>query len=248
MRVRGLYINTHAGQSIRQGGLTWARERYHPDFTALAEVGRRPAQRRLLEMYPHERFSFTGIAPRDQHLVVKSGTILIARRADLKKTWGENTLLSQQRWLDDGTRDKWHPVRRMTRARFKFTQNPDVDFEIGVDHCWTYAGHRLFSDHEVPKGHRHHVKSYAAKMRAANAEKRACVDIGDMNEQVSRGAQGPNFVERAFQEAGAEALIAHRLDYLFANDRVEVLDFEIIPQNRLRTDHDGFVFDLKVRD
>jgi hypothetical protein len=243
MRVRGLYINTHAGEAIREGGLAWAKREYQADLTVLVEVGRRPAQRRVIDLYPRERFSITGLGPPDQHLEVKSGTLIIARRANLRRVWSENTLLTQQRWLD-GQRDKWHPVRRLTRARYVFADNRDVDFEVGADHAWSYAGHRLFSSHEVPTEHRKQIQAYARKMRAASAEHRACLDVGDMNERTS--AQ-PNHVERAFHQAGAETLVAHKLEYLFGNEQVELVDHDVIPAHRVHTDHDGIVFELKVR-
>lgn len=246
MRVRGLYINTHVGQAVRQGGLAWALNEFHPDFTVLTELTRVDVRERVKRGFPNERYSRTGFDPEDRW-VAKSGTVILAKRRVLKIKWRENTLMTPQRFLPDGTRDKWHPVRRKTRARFVFRERPEVDFEIGADHTWTYAGHQIDGSHEVPREHRKQVRSYAGSMLAASAEHRACVDIGDMNERVPTG-DGDNYVIRNFERVGARVLVARHLDYVFGNEQVSLEDAKILPAAKVRTDHPGIVVDLKVRD
>lgn len=242
MRIKCLYINTHAGQAIRSGGVAWARREFDPDLTFLNEVGREPAQAKVADIFNPKEYSITGLQP-DGELVVQSGTLIIARRDVLKRKWWGNPLLSRQRW-ENGERDKWHPVRRLTRAFFRIPKI-DGDLHTSCVHLWTHAGYPLHGKHEVPTEYRKQGQAYAVAAGQSARQNVPVLFVGDLNALPRDG----DWLKNQFKEQGIRELWRHGVDGAFS--RGLKLDSELrhilpgklgMPPN----EHGGFVFWVEI--
>lgn len=241
MKARLLYINVHAGQALREGGVAWALEQYDPDLTFLVEVGRKAAKARVRKVFNPKKYSITGILPHEQHLEVESGTILCAKRSVLKRKWWSNQLLTKQRWTKRG-RDKWHPMRRLTRAFYVFAENHDVRLHASPVHLWTHAGWPLHSDADVPAEYRKQAGAYAVMAGESVRQGAATVHCGDMNAMAADG----DFVAQKYQAQGMKVLHRHGLDFVFGSKKVKVVRVIPIPMRQAHTDHDGYVVDVEI--
>lgn len=241
MKARILYINTHAGQALREGGVAWALKEYDPDLTFLVEVGRKAAKARVREIFPAERYSATGILPHQEHLDVESGTIVVAKRSVLRRKWWSNKLLTRQRWVN-GERDKWHPMRRLTRAFYVFDKDRSVELHASPIHLWTHAGHPLHGTHEVPTEYRKQAGAYAAMAGESVRQNAATLHVGDGN---ALEPDGP-FLADKYKAQGMKVLHRHALDFIFGSKRVRVIRVIPVPRGKIHTDHDGFVVDLEI--
>lgn len=239
-RVRLAYINTHAGQALRQGGVRWVKQQFDPDLVVLVEVGRLAAQARARSVFAPRAWSGTGFLPR-RPMVVESGTLIFAKRTVLKRKWSSNQFLTGQRFLN-GRRDKWHPVRRATRAFYVLTKSPGVRLHVGARHAWTHAGFPLNSDHPVPTEYRKQIHRFANDAGDSVTQGAAVVEVGDMNALPDDG----DFVERTYRDQGLELLLRRHLDFLFGSPKVRVVHHEWVPAGLVHTDHPGLVVDLEV--
>lgn len=241
MKARILYMNTHVGQAIFQGGLAWAIKEYEPDLVVVVEVGRSRQRRALRRAFSRKDWSITGMLP-VRPLMVDSGTHIVARRSVLKRKSWKNRLLTKQRW-ENGRRDKWHPLRRLTRAVFVFRENPTVDWEVGADHSWTYAGFDIDGPHEVPTQHRKQIHAFCAAADRAIRRGAAVTDVGDFNERV----EDPDvLVRKQMQVVHMKPIILNDLDAIFANYRVIKTAQTVLKKELIHSDHDGFVVDVIV--
>lgn len=242
MKVRVLYVNTHVGQSIFQGGLGDAVSIHNPDVVVAVEVARLRAKLALRRLFPRKKWSIAGYKPVPVPGWVGSGTHIIAKRSVLKKKWEGNPLMTRQRWVA-GKRDKWHPLRRLTRANYVFAGRQSLALHIGADHAWTHAGHPLHGDHEVPTKYRGQIHAYANAAGRSVRQDVATADFGDMNALPADG----DFVKKVFRDQGMEVLYRQGLDFLLGNDRVDVVSVKRIPKEEIDSDHDAFVVELEVR-
>jgi hypothetical protein len=240
MRARVLYANTHGLEAFSNGKLEKVKRQYEPDLAVIVEAGRPAARRAAREMFPEANWSLTGLVP-DMGTEVESGTLIAARRSVLKRQDWKNTLITPQRF-EDGQRDKWHPVRRLTRGMFTFVENEDVKLEVGADHAWTHAGYPIDGSHEVPTQHRKQIRAYAEAAAAAIKAGRAVLDVGDMNEVF-----GGSYVQARMREAGMRPIVTRRLDHAYVSELVALADFAKILDRGVVSDHPAFVFDIKVR-
>ena len=244
MKLRGFYANTHGIQAYVSGGIDDMLNEYDPDLVILVESARKQAKDALKRRFPAKDWSITGLLPHAPMAGgVGSGTHVMAKRDVLRRKAWRNPLVTPQRYVG-GRRDKWHPVRRMTRARFVFDENRDLELEVGGDHSWTHAGFPIHGDHEVPTQHRHQIDRYARAAKNGIARGRAVLDVGDMNERP-----GDSYVEKKMEQAGMRLLASNRLDYIFASPGIVRDRVETIPPGRITGDpreHPGFVFDLRI--
>lgn len=241
-QLRILYVNTHVGESIFKGGLAKAKAKHDPDLAVILEVGRLPAKLALRRVFRRRNWHAVGIRPLPLPGMVESGTTILGKRSVLKKVWGSNRLLTRQRFLEDGTRDRWHPLRRLTRGFYRF-RGSQVQLHVGADHAWTHAGHPLHGRHEVPTTARHQIQAFAEESAKSVAQGIATIDVGDMNVGLNEGPFVHNTFER---QAAMEVLVRQNLDFLLASDRVSLVSVERISMDELDTDHDGFLAVLEV--
>jgi hypothetical protein len=241
MRARIFYCNTHAGQAIFQGGVSWAVDQFDPDISVLVEVGRIRARLAMVQAFPRKDWSITGLRP-IHALLVESGSHIMAKKDVFKRKSWSNKFLTGQAWIH-GRRDKWHPVRRLTRAVLVFRNHPEVELEVAADHTWTL--HNPNQAPDVGLRHRHQVVWMKNDASKATRSGRAHIRVGDYNEPIE--APSKTFVELQFVEVGLKLLVASHLDGLFGNRHITVLSHEVIPKERLHTDHDGLIIDVEVR-
>lgn len=242
MRARILYINTHAGQAIREGGVAWAVKEFDPDFVVLVEVGRKPAQNRVRHLFPAKTHSITGLHPR-RPMEVESGTLIVAKRKKVKrnrKGW-TNRLLTEQRFTPRG-RDKMHPVRRVTRATYRFVENPKKQLVLGADHAWTHFGYPLHGEHKIPTEYRKQIRAYAKAAGETVRQGIPTIDVGDLNALSSDG----DFAAKTFAEEGMKVLLRDGLDFLLGSKGVRVVWHRWIPRAQVRTDHEALVVDVEI--
>lgn len=241
VQARALYINTHAGQALRQGGVAWALEEFDPDLVFLAEVGRRPAKARVKKVFNPKKWSITGILPHEETLEVESGTIVCAKRSVLKRKWWSNRLLSRQRFTRRG-RDKWHPMRRLTRAFYVFAENHKVRLHVSPIHLWTHAGFPLHGLADVPVEYRKQADAYAAMAGESVRQNAATMHVGDGNALRVDGS----FLADKYAKQGMEELYRHELDFVFGSGKVRIVKVTRVDQDKVRTDHDALVIDFEV--
>lgn len=241
MKVRLLYCNTHAGQALREGGIAWALKEFDPDLTFLVEVGRRAAKSRVKKIFDPKKYSVTGVLPHEKQLEVESGTIVCAKRSVLKRKWWSNQLLSNQRWTKRG-RDKWHPMRRLTRAFYVFAEDHKIRLHVSPVHLWTHAGWALHSDADVPVEYRKQADAYAVMAGESVRQGAATLHAGDVNALAPDG----DYVAAKYARQGMKVLHRHALDFLFGSKKVKVIRVIALPMDKLHTDHDGFVVDLEI--
>lgn len=240
-RTRIAYINTHAGQALREGGVAWVLEEYDPDLTFLVEVGRRSAKARLHDVFDRDTYTVTGIMPQEAHLEVESGTIVCAKRSTFKRTWWSNQHLSDQRFTRRG-RDKWHPMRRLTRAFYVFRDDPSIRLHVSPIHLWTHAGYKLHSPAEVPTEYRDQADAYAVMAGESVRQDAATLHVGDGNALPADGT----FLADKYEAQGMKVLHRHQLDFVFGSKKVKLLRVIPLSEDKVHSDHAGFVADLDI--
>lgn len=241
MKTRIAYINTHAGQALREGGVAWMLKEFDPDLFFLAEVVRRPAKNRVRKIFDPKKYSVTGVLPHEKHLDVESGTIVCAKRSVWKRKWWSNQLLTRQRWVN-GRRDKWHPMRRLTRAFYVSAGDPKVRLHVSPIHLWTHQGYPVHGEADVPTEYRKQADAYAAMAGESVRQGAATAHVGDGNALGSDGS----FLADKYVRQGMKVLHRHGPDFLFGSKKVKVLHVTPLPQGKVHTDHDAFIIDLEI--
>jgi hypothetical protein len=241
--VRILCVNTHVGQSLREGGFRRVRRQKKPNITMLQECGRVRVRARARLAHNPIFWINMGFVPQSDG-PASSGTLIFAKRSRFKKIKGgsNNPLLTA---AIPG--DKWHPERRLTKLLVEDRKTGRLWRLIDV-HTWTLGKPPPGMDAHIRREHKKQVDAYAGQLRTARQKNQAGVAAGDWNELVG---QGSSYVESVMGSVGAtSARLAdpHRrsLDEVFVTPGVRVLAYEVIPRADLTTDHEGLYVELEA--
>lgn len=227
--LRFLNINTHVGQSLRQGGTRRAKRKYRPHVVTLQEVQHLPNRILVRAIFNPIQWSCVGHKPRSWGRGA-AGSMVLVRRSRMKKIESSNELVSHYR-------GKWHPERRTTYGVF-IDRKTQKKWFICSAHTWTLAGGTA---DWIREGHETQVRAYVRMMLRARKEGARAIAIGDWNERVGNGNL---LVEREMRESkfvsGRPAdVTGTSLDEAYVTSNVKVLKYKRIPRAELNTDHEG---------
>lgn len=222
--LRALTFNTHAGLAIKSGGLEYLLDQTQPDVVFLQEVQRPTAKAAARKALPW--IDWHKIGPR---MTSPAGTYIFARKDRFAVEERVDVLLSKK--VPNQRRPGLWPERRLTGAVLH-DRVTGRDTRASCIHTWALGDFDLDGEHQVAKGHRRQVQTYAYWHSLSDAPD---VDLcaGDLNEHLD--GRGISFAE---QPVSALSVFDHlaRMEPAFiateAGDRQVHLDDVFV-----RTDH-----------
>lgn len=231
--LRFLNINTHVGQSLRQGGTRRAKKKYRPHVVTLQEVQHVPSRLLIRVIFNPLQWSCVGHKPKSWGRGA-AGSMVLVRRSRMKKIESNNTLVSHYR-------GKWHPERRTTFGVYVDKKTQKKWFISSV-HTWTMAGGTAAW---IREGHETQARAYFNMLTRARKEGGRGVAVGDWNERIGNGTL---LAERLAEQhevvpARLPNVTGVSLDEAFVTKNVKVLKYNRIPRAELTTDHEGLYFE-----
>lgn len=237
--LRVLVVNTHVGLLLLTG-VRWLLgiRRWH--VVLLCECSSPVARMKLRAVFAPTKWKLVGVKPPSTGRG-SSGTIVATRRSRLTYVSSSNPLVTAQRFIN-GTRDKWHPERRLTRGTYRDHVSKQ-ELDIVAMHLW----HILGGPADVIREHDRQAQLYGLTARDSHKQLRIALMGGDVNESAHRGV-----VRDAMRAANMRTLSWKHIDAVFVSDAIDVrcVDVDEFDLSRFRggeSQHKAIGLTLQLR-